>query len=197
LHGAWYLAGTALDGLIGQSYNSTRSPWLPPFSGLQDNVSDVVGRLSFTPTSWLDTTYRFQLDHRNLAMRVSDATASVGPSNYHLTAGYIYSTYNPYYYYLQAPPPPLNSPFFTPRNEITLGGNASWGPYRFDAGARRDLTDKQMVSLNADAVYENECFILALRFYRRYTSLNGDNGSTTLLVQFTFKTIGQFGFSAL
>ncbi len=54
-----------------------------------------------------------------------------------------------------------------------------------------------MVSVNADAVYEDECFIVALKFYRRYTSLNGDSGSTTLLIQLTFKTIGQFGFSAL
>jgi LPS-assembly protein len=197
LHSAWYLAGTALDGLVGQSYNSTASPWLPSYSGLQDNVSDIVGHLSFTPTSWLDTTYRFQLDHRNLAMRVSDATASVGPSNYHLTAGYIYSTYDPYYYYLQPGTPPPGSLYYTPRNEITLGGNASWGPYRVDAGARRDLTDNQMISVNADAIYENECFIMDFKFYRRYTSLNGDNGATTLLIQFTFKTLGQFGFSAL
>jgi LPS-assembly protein len=202
LHGAWYLAGTALDGLIGQSYNSTPSPWLPSYSGLQDNVSDVVGRLSFTPTGWLDTTYRFQLDHRNLAVRVSDATASVGPAHYHLTAGYIYSTYDPYYYYLQAGTPPNGNPppdslYFTPRNEITLGGNASWGPYRVDASARRNLTDNQMVSVNAGAAYENECFIVALRYYRLYTSLNGESGGTTLLIQLTFKTIGQIGFSAL
>ena len=26
---------------------------------------------------------------------------------------------------------------------------------------------------------------------------NGDNGSTTLLLQMTFKTVGQFGFKAL
>jgi LPS-assembly protein len=197
MHAAWYLAGTALDGLIGQSYNSTQSKWLPSYSGLQDNVSDIVGRLSFSPTGWLDTTYRFQLDHRNLAMRVSDATAAIGFPHYHLTAGYIYSTFDPYYFFNQPPPPPSTSPYFTPRNEITLGGNASWGPYRFDAFARRNLTADQMIAVGGDAIYENECFIMDLKFYRRYTSLNGDNGSTTLLIQLTFKTIGQFGFSAL
>ncbi len=197
MHGAWYLAGTALDGLVGQSYNSTPSPWLPSYSGLQDRVSDIVGHLSFTPTNWLDTTYRFQLDHRNLDMRVSDATASFGPQHYRLTAGYLYSTYDPYYYDLQAGPPPPSSLYYTPRNEITLGGNASFGQYRFDAGVRRDLTTNQMVSANADAIYENECLIVDFKFYRRYTSVNGDNGSTTLLVQLTFKTIGEFGFSAL
>ncbi len=95
MHAAWYLGGTALDGLIGQSYNTTTSPWLPSFSGLQDKVSDVVGHLDFTPGNWLDTTYRFQLDHRDLAMRMSDVTASTGYGRYRLTAGYLYTQLRP------------------------------------------------------------------------------------------------------
>ena len=54
-----------------------------------------------------------------------------------------------------------------------------------------------MVAAGVDAVYEDECFILDFRFFRRYTSYNGDNGATTGLIQLTFKTIGQFGFKAL
>ncbi len=54
-----------------------------------------------------------------------------------------------------------------------------------------------MIAIGGDAIYEDECFIMDLKFYRRYTSLNGDSGSTTLLIQLTFKTIGQFGFKAL
>ena len=54
-----------------------------------------------------------------------------------------------------------------------------------------------MVAVGADAVYEDECYILDLRVYRRYTSYNGDNGATTALIQMTFKTVGQFGFKAL
>ncbi|HEX5326533.1 MAG TPA: LPS assembly protein LptD [Acetobacteraceae bacterium] len=197
LHAAWYLSGTALDGLIGQSYNTTKSSWLPSFSGLQDQVSDIVGRLSFTPAEWLDTTYRFRLDHRNLAMRVSDVTASAGVGRYRVSAGYIYSSFDPYYFYDQPAPPPPSSPYFIPRNEITLSADAGWGAYRFNAFARRDLTNAKMVSIGGDAIYEDECFIMDFKFYRRYTSLNGDNGSTTLLIQLTFKTIGQFGFKAL
>jgi LPS-assembly protein len=36
-----------------------------------------------------------------------------------------------------------------------------------------------------------------LVFYERFTSFNLDAGSTTLLIQFTFKTLGNVGFSAL
>ncbi len=49
MHAAWYLNGTALDGLVGQSYNTTTTPWLPSYSGLRDQVSDVVGHLTFHP----------------------------------------------------------------------------------------------------------------------------------------------------
>jgi LPS-assembly protein len=197
MHSAWYLGGTALDGLVGQSYNSTRSPWLPSYSGLRDQVSDVVGHLYFTPGQWLDTTYRFQLDHRNLTMRVSDVTAATGLGRFRVTAGYLYSTFDPYYFFDQPAPPPPSSSYFIPRNEITLGVNTGWGPYRFDAFGRRDIADHRMIALGGDAIYEDECFIMDFKLYRRYTSVNGDNGSTTVLVQLTFKTIGQFGFRAL
>ena len=197
MHAAWYLGGTALDGLIGQSYNTTTTTWLPSFSGLQDKVSDVVGHLDFTPGNWLDTTYRFRLDHHDLAMRMSDVTASTGYGRYRLTAGYLYTSFDPYYFYDQAQPLPPSSQFFIPRNEITLAANGGWRDYRFDAYAQRDLTNHQMIAIGGDAIYEDECFIMDFKFYRRYTSLNGDSGSTTLLIQLTFKTIGQFGFKAL
>jgi LPS-assembly protein len=63
--------------------------------------------------------------------------------------------------------------------------------------ARRNLALDQMVAYGADAIYEDECFILDLKFFRRNTSLNGDSGSTSVLFLFTFKTIGQFGYRAI
>ena len=59
------------------------------------------------------------------------------------------------------------------------------------------LQTNQLVAIGGDAIYEDECFIFDLRMYRRYTSINGDNGSTTVLLLLTFKTIGQFGYRAL
>lgn len=202
LHTAWYLGGASLDGMIGQSYRTTTLTWLPEVSGLRDNVSDIVGHLSFTPTSWFDTTYRFRFDHRTWDNRESDVTTSVGKPILRVTAGYLYTSFDPYYYYSQANSaftalPPVGSPFFTPRNEISLGASSTWGQYRFSGFARRDLALNQMVAVGADAAYENECLIVDMKFYRRYTDLNGQGSSTTLLIQFTFKTIGQFGFKAL
>ena len=197
LHGAWYLKGVAFDGLVGQSYRTTVDTWLPEATGLRDQVSDVVARATFSPANWLDLTYRTRLSHRNLASQYSEAVAAAGVPKFNVTLGYIYSPYDPYYYYNQPPPPPAGSPFYTARNEVTAGASTRWGYYRLTGYARRDLARNQMVAAGVDAIYEDECFIAALRFFRRYTNYNGDNGSTTVMLQFTFKTIGQFGFRAL
>jgi LPS-assembly protein len=54
-----------------------------------------------------------------------------------------------------------------------------------------------MDSILADAIYEDECFIVDVRLSRRYTTFNGDGGSSSVLIQLTFKTVGTFGFRAL
>jgi LPS-assembly protein len=197
LHGTWYLGGTTFDGLVGQSYRTNKDNLFPQATGLHDQVSDVVARASLAPTSWLNLTYRTRLDHRNFATRMADALASVGVPKFAVNAGYIYTVDNPYTEFDQPLPPPVGSGFYTPRNEVTLGVSSNWGHYRFSGFARRNVQLNQMVAAGGDATYEDECYILDFRLYKRYTSFNGDHGSTTGLILMTFKTIGQFGFKAL
>ncbi|MEA2738652.1 MAG: LPS-assembly protein, partial [Acetobacteraceae bacterium] len=197
LHGAWYLGGTTFDGLVGQSYRTNKDNLFPEASGLHDEVSDIVARGTFAPTKWLDLTYRTRLDKSSLATRFADAIATVGVDKLRVSGGYIYTTFNPYTYYDQPPPPPPGNPYYFPRNEVSLGLSSKWGNYRFSGNLRRDLATNQMVSVGADAIYEDECFIFDFRLYRRYTSVDGDGGDTTVLFLLTFKTIGQFGYRAL
>jgi LPS-assembly protein len=197
LHGAWYLGGVTFDGLIGQSYRTNKDNLFPEASGLHDEVSDIVARASFTPTPWLDVTYRTRLDKASLATRFAEAVSTVGVDKLRVSAGYIYTNFNPFTYYDQPAPPPIGSNYYFPRNEVTFGASSKWGDYRFSGYARRDLATNRMVAVGGDAVYEDECFIFDLKLFRRYTSINGDSGSTTVLFLLTFKTIGQFGYRAL
>lgn len=199
LHGTWYLGGTTFDGFIGQSYRDDKDNLFPEYTGLHNQVSDIVARATFSPATWLDLTYRTRLDAQTLATHMVDTVASVGVPKFRLNLGYLYTTYDPYTLFDTTPPPtPATDPsFFQARDEVSLGATSNWGAYRFNAYARRDLTTNQMVAVGADAIYEDECFIFDLKFFRRYTSINGDNGSTALLLLFTFKTIGQFGYRAI
>lgn len=197
LHGAWYLNGTTFDALIGQAYRAARDDSMPVGSGLRDTVSDVVGRASFTPNKWLDLTYRTRIDKDSGAIRMADTLASVGAEQLRLTAGYIYTTYNPYNMFSQTPPLPANSTYYVPRDEITLGASSKFDQYKVSGYVRQDLTTGRLVTVGANAAYEDECFILQMLFYRRYTSFNGDSGSSTIMLQVTFKSIGQFGYRAM
>jgi LPS-assembly protein len=196
-HGTWFLAGTTFDGLLGQSYRTNVDNQFPEASGLHDQVSDIVGRASFAPTDWLNLTYRTRLDHKSFQTRMADALATIGGAKFSVNVGYFYSTFDPYTLFDQPPPPPVGNAFYTPRNEVTVGATSKWGNYRLSSWARRNIQLSQMVAVGADAAYEDECYILDLRFYKRYTSYNGDHGATTALIQMTFKTIGQFGYKAL
>ena len=197
LHGAWYLGGTLLDGLVGQSYQTGTDNLVPASSGLHDSVSDIVTRASFAPTRWLDLTYRTRLDKKSLKTRMADATTTIGTEKLRLTGGYLYTTFDPFFFFDTPLPPPSTSGYNSPRNEATLEASSRWEHYRFSVAARRNLATNQMVYYGATAAYEDECFILDLRFIRRYTTLLTDHGSTALLFFFTFKTIGQVGYRAI
>jgi LPS-assembly protein len=100
---------------------------------------------------------------------------------------------NPYTFYDN---PTVTQAFFQPRNEVTVGATTSYDKFRLNAYARRDVALNKMVAAGVRATYEDECFIFDANVSRRYTSLNGDTGSTLVLFQITFKTVGQFGFHA-
>jgi LPS-assembly protein len=194
LHAAWnFDSGAVIDGLIGQSYREKDDKAFTAESGLQGKVSDVVGHVSFTPNKYFDLTSQYRLNHDNFDVRFVDALASGGPDAFRLNAGYLYSAVNPYLYYDQAP---TAAPAGPPRNEVSLGGTTKYGPWKLSGSVRDDIRLGKLVTLVGDASYEDECFIFDAKFIRRYTSVNNDGGSTTLLFTVTLKTVGQFGFHA-
>ncbi len=202
LHAAWYLNGTALDGLVGQSYQTEVLRDLPPKSGLNHNVSDLVGHASFTPTSWFDVTYRTRLDKDSYQIRLADAVATVGGPKLSFGVGYLRTSTNPYTLLTSpdtlffSPPSAANTAVFFPRDEATLSVNSKLGDYKVGGYARRDLATNQMIAVGANAAYENECYIFDVIFTKLYTTINNQSGSTSVLVQMTFKSVGTFGYHA-
>ncbi len=203
-------SGVTYDGLVGQSYREHKDDTFPIGSGLNDRVSDIVARATVIPTNWLNFTARGRFDHDDFAPKYGELVAGVGVPLLSVSGGYIYDTTNPFNLYNAAPGaagvtniisynPTTGAPM--PRNEASLNvastiGKTETGQYRLSAYARRDLTTNAMVVAGGRATYEDECVILDLSAYRRYTTLNGDSGSTTVMLQITLKTVGQFGYHA-
>ncbi len=193
LHGNWTLGQGNLDALIGESFRLHRDNSYLPGSGLERRASDIVTRTSLSPAPWLDLTGRTRLDHRSLRIRFADVVASAGAPILRLGIGYLRTNTNPY---TLSDFNTIPAAYFTPRDEATLNASTRFGYYSASAYARRDLATNRMVSAGVRATYEDECFIFDANVSRRYTSLNGDSGSTLVLFQVTFKTVGQFGFHA-
>jgi LPS-assembly protein len=201
MHAAWYLPqGAFLDGLIGQSYRLHKDNDYLPDSGLNDNVSDIVGRFTVAPSPFFNLTYRTRLSHDDLGARMIDATANVGTHALNFSGGYLYTNTNPYVLYDSTVPQPTLDPpaaYFTPRHEFTANVATNFGQWSFGAGTERNLQTGQFDTASFNAGWQNDCFGANLVYYERFTSFNLDNGSTTVLLQFTFKTLGNVGFSAL
>jgi LPS-assembly protein len=202
MHAAWYLPkGAFIDGLIGQSYRFHKDNDYLADSGLTDNVSDYVGHLIIAPTPFFNLDYRTRLNHTDLGARMIDATANVGNHTLSFSTGYLYTNTNPYVLYdtASASTLTLNPPaaYFTPRHEITANTATNFGPWSLSAGTERNLQTGQFDSASFNAGWQNNCFGVNLMYYDRFTSFNLDQGSTTLLIQFTFKTLGNVGFNAL
>ena len=97
-------------------------------SGLRDNVFDIVGHLSFTPTSWFDTTFRFRFDHRSGELRI-DVTALAGKRTVRVTAGFsipvsIHITIIPRQPDFFSQPSTCRVAFLYAAHEITLGASS-------------------------------------------------------------------------
>ena len=194
LHANWTIGGASLDGLIGQSYRTHKDDTFPIGSGLERKASDIVTRTTFTPAPWLDIIGRTRLDHSRLTPRFADVQGSVGAPIFRLSGGYIYTATNPYFLYDTAAVP---ASYYQHRNEITVSAASQFDKYKVSGYVRRDLQTSKLTSAGVHATYEDECFIFDASFNRRYTSLNGDTGSSLILFQITLKTVGQFGFHAL
>ena len=194
LHGNWTFGGHQIDALVGESYQEHIDQNQLPNSGLATHASDIVSRLSFTPARWLDFTVRDRLDHDTGQTRFADGLVTAGVPLLTVTGGYIYNSRSYYYYYSSNPFTTAGPPaaFLVPTNEGTLGVSSTWKQFRISGYGRRDLATNQFVALGGDVSYTNDCFIFDVSFNRRYTTINGDSGDSSILFTLTFKTLGTF-----
>jgi len=212
LRGEWnFTGGQKLEGLVGASWQEhidlNQYPQFQPWNGFDRgaHLSDIVGRASYVPNKWFDITARSRVDHDNGDIRFVDAIASFGIPIFRVSTGYLFSANNPYVLYLNnfnipsvfAPTNPYKTyaAFYTPRQEATLDISTHFGAYTIKADARRDLETGQLVALGGSAQWENECLIANISAFRRYTSINFDQGDTTVLFTIVLKSIGAIGIT--
>lgn len=87
--GLYNADGGSYRALVGQSLRAQTNNYLPPGSGAEHNLSDYVGRVVLSPTSYLDLIYHFRFDPNSLSSRLQEIGATVGPQNLRVGVSYL------------------------------------------------------------------------------------------------------------
>jgi len=75
--------------LVGQSYRAENNPFLPPGSGAEHRLSDMVGRVVLSPSSYLDLIYRFRFASNNFGSRSQQIGVSAGPQSFRVSGNFL------------------------------------------------------------------------------------------------------------
>ncbi len=205
--GAYYPNGGSYRMLIGQSYRAETNPFVPPGSGIDGRLSDVVGRVTLSPSSYLDLIYHFRLDRATLSNRLQEVTASAGTGVFRFSTTYLLIP-------AEQPSDVITVPgsgqtiLYGKREQISFNAQLKLSRYWSIVGAETlNLTNSSNIvngvstpqssneSLQASlsAVYQDEC----MGFITTVSQSGIRNGDVTpgyaVLMSLVFKNIGEIG----
>ena len=179
---------------IGQSYRIVqRESIFPAGTGLNDRLSDIVGRTSIRYGRFIDLTHRYRIDKSTFAVRRNELDLTIGTMQTYLQLGYLKLN--------RDIDPTIED--LRDKEELRLAGRIKFAKYWSIFGATvLDLTDKSEDPLSlADGfepvrnrlgiAYEDECLELGLTWRRDYEHLGSFRKGSTFGLHFALKGLGR------
>ena len=171
---AWRVAG-----VIGQSVRTGGDKLYPDGSGLEDTLSDVVGRIELRPSELLDVGYRFRVDKSSLAFRRSDLTLGFGPPRLRFDIQYLRLTD-------ELPEQDLRR-----RQELLAGFRLQMlDSLAVGVRTRRDLEEGRTVSTQYGLIYTNPCLVLVAGLEQSFNRRGELDDEVTFQLRVTFRGLG-------
>jgi LPS-assembly protein len=166
-----------VEALIGESFRFHEDNAFTEQSGLRNQQSDYVGRLTVQPDDNFRIVHRFRIDQSAFRYERNEIYAEAfDPDLYFFKGGYL----------LLEPEPliPLQ------REEVSLEGRIRaidnmW----LRASGRRDLADEQMIESKFGISYEDDCAEFGVDFRRRFTRDRDIEPASSFLFTFRLKGV--------
>ncbi|HET8611320.1 MAG TPA: LPS assembly protein LptD [Sphingomonas sp.] len=189
----------SLQSEIGQSYRlaggSDIDTILPPGTGLDSRLSDIVGRVTIRYGSFVSLTDRLRLDKDTLAVRVHEVDATLGSAQTYLLLGYLRLN--------RHIDPAIED--LRDNQELRVGGRIAFlTHWSLFGSATIDLTRNTDPLLGPvtngrfnpvrDRVgidYEDDCFEFAVTYRRDYTAFGDARTGNTIQLRLAFKNLGR------
>jgi LPS-assembly protein len=174
--------GTAMRFVVGQSYAFQQNTEFLPGSGLTNQLSDVVGRITLTPIQELNLIYRFRLSGEDLAMRVQELAAQLGPPKLNLRVSYTQLTSL------------ADFPDQVSRKEVGVtlqfGITDYWSA---DLQEVRDFSNRVNILTGGGVTYRDECLSFTAAIGQTGIQIADVKPGISVLFTFVFKNLGEFG----
>jgi LPS-assembly protein len=180
---AYGSGGGGTSAFIGQAVSTRGDPNYGPNSGLQNRVSDVVGRVTVSPRRDLDLSYRFRLDPNNFQTERDEVGATIhfGPR----------STINLSYIHFAQPVLDVST---TRTEQVSTNGvialNEFWSGY---AAYTYDLVRAESRTARVGVLYRDECFAILISADEGFSADRDIAQGFSFLVRFGLKYLGEFG----
>ena len=167
---------------IGGSYSTQNNDDFPVGSGVEQKLSDVVGRVRLDPADYLSMLYRFRIGTDHFKAKRSEVASRIGPEALNFNVNYVFFDETSATQELGT------------REELTLGFNSritdNWSfvsryRYNFEPFGTP-------IEFGGAITYQDECFQLTTDFSRTFTSTTDVRASTRVLVRLVFKHLGDF-----
>ncbi len=182
--GLYGVDGATATAFLGQSYRLQEESEFAGGPGLEDNLSDIVGKLRLTPSSLLDFLYRFRFDADELNANRIEVGLVAGPPKLRLSLDYFFLNQEP----------DAGTEEFGDREEVSGRLEVGLGRYwRASANARQDLKGFGLLSAGLGVTYEDECFILTAALERSRTRDRDLEPKTTVFFRIALKHLGDVG----
>lgn len=157
-----------ISGMVGQIYQFREDNDFPKGSGLDKRFSDVVGRLTFDPTSFYTLAYRFRADPDSQILKRSETNVTFGPTWLKFGVDHILlrdSDYEKTFHQQQQL-----------KERVTLNLYDYW---KANASALHDIgqtterrkgrKSQNLLNFSWGISYEDECFLANIQMTRHFT----------------------------
>ncbi|MHA1151076.1 MAG: LPS-assembly protein LptD [Alphaproteobacteria bacterium] len=164
---------------VGQSYRLHNDSVFEEGSGVEDKLSDIVGRVEIKPTYALDLRYRFRIDKDDFSARRNEFDLRIGPPALSLDLGYVFID------------PDAQADEFGGREELAwlLHSRLSkyWSAF---GGIRVDIEEDETREARIGLTYDDECFRIQAVGRRSFFSDREIEPEDSVYVNFVFKHLG-------
>jgi LPS-assembly protein len=194
--------------LIGQSYRAQPNPFLPLGSGAEKRLSDVVGRVVLSPSSYLDLIYRFRFDTGPLSSRSQQVGVSAGPQSFRVSGNFVYLPAQQQSQVVTNPSSTGQNVLYGKREQLTFDVTAKLTRYwSVRAAETINLTNSTTLVNNVptpqasssslygslSAIYQDECMAFIGALVQSGIRSGDVTPGYSVLFSLVFKNLGEIG----